>query len=218
MSRNALFHERLYRGDEAMRRVRDSQVTVCGAGALGANITESLARQGFGKLRVIDRDRIEERNLSTQPYFRSDVGAFKAKILANSLYRALGVEVEAIAEGLTQTSVDRCLKGSELVLDTFDNSVSRRLIKDRCEKLGLACLHVGLAADYAEVMWNEAYRVPSEANDDVCDYPLARNLIMLAVGVACEVVVNFVIRVEKKSYTITLADFAVREFVIEQDD
>src|ERR1043165_6385622 len=146
-----------------MRQIREMPVTACGAGALGANITESLARQGFGKLRVIDRDRIEERNLSTQPYFRSDVGAFKAKMLANSLYRALGVEVEAIAEDLTQTSVDRCLKGSELVLDTFDNSVSRRLVKASCERLGLACLHVGLAADYAEVMWNEAYRVPSEA-------------------------------------------------------
>ena len=31
---------------------------------------------------------MEERNLSTQPYYRSDIGAFKAKILANALYRA----------------------------------------------------------------------------------------------------------------------------------
>jgi tRNA A37 threonylcarbamoyladenosine dehydratase len=59
---------------------------VCGAGALGANIAESLARSGFCQLRVIDR--IQDRNLSTQPYYRSDIGAFKAKILANNLYRA----------------------------------------------------------------------------------------------------------------------------------
>jgi len=51
---------------------------------IGAN-TESLARSGFGKLTVVDRDRIEERNLSTLPYDRSDVSAFKAKILANNL-------------------------------------------------------------------------------------------------------------------------------------
>ena len=214
MSRNPLFHERLYRGDGAMRQIREMPVTACGAGALGANITESLARQGFNKLRVIDRDRIEERNLSTQPYFRSDVGAFKAKILANSLYRAVGVEVESVPEELTATNAARLLKGSELVVDTFDNSASRRLVKDSCEKLGLGCLHVGLASDYAEIIWNEYYRVPSDANDDVCDYPLARNLIMLTVSVACEVVVNFVTRGEKKSYTITLADFAVREFGI----
>ena len=215
MNRNALYHERLYRGEELMRRLSDFHVTVCGAGALGANITESLARQGFAKLRVIDRDRIEERNLSTQPYFSSDVGAFKAKILANSLYRALGVAAVAKAEELTAKSVDRLLKGTELVLDTFDNSVSRALVKDYCRKSGVPCLHVGLAADYSEIVWNEIYRVPSDANDDVCDYPLARNLILITVAVACEVVLSFIARAEQQSYTITLADFAVRPLVID---
>jgi tRNA A37 threonylcarbamoyladenosine dehydratase len=49
-----------------MSLIKNLPVTVCGAGALGAN-TESLARSGFGQLTVVDRDRIEERNLSTQP-------------------------------------------------------------------------------------------------------------------------------------------------------
>jgi molybdopterin/thiamine biosynthesis adenylyltransferase len=215
VNRNALYHERLYRGEEVMRRIRDFHVTVCGAGALGANITESLARQGFAKLRVIDRDRIEERNLSTQPYFGSDVGAFKAKIVANSLYRALGIAVEAKAEELTAKNVDRLLKETELVVDTFDNSVSRGMVKDFCMTSGVPCLHVGLAADYAGTIWNEIYRVPSAANDDICDYPLARNLILLAVAVACEVVLSFIARAEQKSYTITLADLAVRPLVID---
>jgi len=215
VSRNALHHERLFRGNDLMRRVRGFHVTICGAGALGANITESLARQGFAKLRVIDRDRIEERNLSTQPYFSSDVGAFKAKILSNSIYRALGIAVEAKAEVLTMKSVDKLLTQTDLVLDTFDNSVSRSLVKDHCAKSGVACLHAGLAADYAEIVWNETYRVPSDANDDVCDYPLARNLVLLAVSVACEAVLKFIARGERQSYTITLADFAVRPLVID---
>src|SRR5918998_6691734 len=95
------YHEQLHRSAEVMRRVREQPVTVCGAGALGANLVESLARTGFARLRVIDRDRVEERNLSTQPYYRSDVGAQKAKILSNSLYRALSVNVESRAEELT---------------------------------------------------------------------------------------------------------------------
>jgi molybdopterin/thiamine biosynthesis adenylyltransferase len=213
MSRNALFHERLYRSDKVMRRIRDARVTVCGAGALGANITEGLARQGCTRLRVIDRDRIEERNLSTQPYFSSDVGAFKARILANSIYRALGVAVEAKTEELTAVSSEALLERSDLVIDAFDNSGSRRLVKGACEKLRLPCLHAGLSPDYAEVIWSEAYRVPSDANDDVCDYPLARNLVMLTVAVACEVLITFVARGERESYTITLSDFAVRRFI-----
>ena len=78
------FHEQLYRSPENMAKIKEFSIAICGAGALGANITENLVRSGFSKIKVIDFDRIEERNLSTQPYYRSDVGAFKAKILANS--------------------------------------------------------------------------------------------------------------------------------------
>lgn len=59
-----------------MAPLKDFPVTVCGAVALEANITENLARSGFSKLVVIDRDRIEERNLFTQPYYKSDIGAY----------------------------------------------------------------------------------------------------------------------------------------------
>ncbi len=45
------FHEQLYRSGEVMLRAREQLVTVCGAGALGANIMEGLARSGFARLR-----------------------------------------------------------------------------------------------------------------------------------------------------------------------
>ena len=37
------YHEQLYRSTELMARLREMRVTVCGAGALGGNIAESLA-------------------------------------------------------------------------------------------------------------------------------------------------------------------------------
>ena len=33
-------------------------ITVCGAGTLGANLTETLARMGFTHLRLIDKDQM----------------------------------------------------------------------------------------------------------------------------------------------------------------
>ena len=208
----AFYHEQLHRTNAVMQRLREFPVTVCGAGALGANITENLARQGFARLKVIDRDRVEERNLSTQPYYRGDIGAFKAKLLANSLYRALGVAVDGRSEELTPANAAKLLQDSALVIDTFDNSVGRQAVKDACDAAGLPCLHAGLASGYAEIIWNEAYRVPSAAQDDVCDYPLARNLVLLAVAVACEVAVGFVADGERRGYTLTLADLAVRPY------
>ncbi|HLO49817.1 MAG TPA: ThiF family adenylyltransferase [Kamptonema sp.] len=209
-----LFHEQLYRSAAVMSLLKKLPVTVCGAGALGANITENLVRSGFENLKVIDRDRIEERNLSTQPYYRSDVGAFKAKILANNLYRALGVKVDAQSKELTAANAATLLTNSGLIVDTFDNSIGRQALKDWCAKTSTPCLHVGLATDYAEIIWNQHYRVPSPANDDVCDYPLARNLVMLTVAVACEVIINFAAAKQQQSFTVTLGDFAIKPLIL----
>jgi molybdopterin/thiamine biosynthesis adenylyltransferase len=169
-----------------------------------------LARAGFGKLKVIDRDRIEERNLSTQPYYRSDIGAFKAKILANNLYRAIGTKVEAEAKELTAMNVAQLLKESQLIVDVFDNSISRQIVKDYADQTGIPCIHAGLSSDYAEVIWNDVYRVPSDVNDDVCDYSLARNLVMLTVAVTCEAIVSFIATNEQRHFTITLKDLTVQ--------
>ena len=209
----AFFHEQLHRTPALMAKLRDFPVTICGAGALGANITENLARSGFSKLRVIDRDRIEERNLSTQPYYRSDVGAYKAKILTNSLYRAMGIAVDGRSQELTSNNIKQLLNESGLVVDCFDNSVARQIVTDYCSNSQIPCLHVGLATDYAEIIWDQIYRVPTPANDDVCDYPLARNLVTLTVAVACEVVTNFVASGQQQSFTVTLADLAIKAFV-----
>ncbi len=206
------FHEQRYRSAAGMAKLENFPVVVCGAGALGANITETLARTGFGKLRVIDFDRVEARNLSTQPYYRTDVGAHKAKMLANALYRAVGVSVEAVTKRLTAANAAPLLGGALLVIDAFDNSSSRQALKDCCAVQNVPCLHVGLTAEYAEAIWNADYRVPSEANDDICDYPLARNLVMLAVAIACEQATRFAIDGAAKSYTLTLKDLCIREF------
>ncbi len=207
---NIFFHEQLYRTDAVMAKLKTYPVTICGAGGLGANLAENLVRSGFGKLKVIDRDRIEERNLSTQPYYRSDIGAFKAKILANNLYRAIGTTVEAETKALTAANAAQLLKDSQLIVDVFDNSPSRQAVKDYAEQTEIPCIHAGLSADYAEVIWNEVYRVPSDVNDDVCDYPLVRNLVMLTVSVACEAIASFIASGEQRNFTITLKDLTVQ--------
>ncbi|KOR35191.1 MULTISPECIES: ThiF family adenylyltransferase [Planktothricoides] len=210
------FHEQIYRTSEVMAKLKTLPVTVCGAGALGANLTESLARSGFSQLKTIDRDRIEERNLSTQPYYRSDIGAFKAKILANSLYRALGVKLEIEAKELTPQNAKQLISKPGLVIDTFDNSISRQAVKDYCTTNNIPCLHLGMASDYAEIIWNQDYRVPSPTNDDICEYPLARNLVTLTVAVACEVIINFTATEKQQSFTVTLGDFAIKPFLAAQ--
>ncbi len=149
--------------------------------------------------------------MNTQIYGLGDVGALKVDALKNQLFRSVEIEIDAISKKLEERSVKKQLKGSDLVIDTFDNSASRQLAQDHCRSENLNCLHVGLFADYCEVIWDEAYRVPGDVEGDVCDYPLARNLVLLAVAIASESVVRFVLQNEKIDRTATLGDFAVRQ-------
>src|SRR5438045_9147787 len=110
-------HERLYRGPEALARLAAVRLTLCGAGALGSHLADNLVRQGFGALRVIDRDRVEEHNVSTQLYGAADVGAWKVEVLRTRLFRATGVEIEAFANDLTERTARGLLKDGSRVLD-----------------------------------------------------------------------------------------------------
>jgi len=207
-------HEQLYRGAESVGRLATSRLTLCGAGALGSHLADNLVRQGFASLRVIDRDRVEEHNVSTQLYGDGDVGARKVEVMRTRLFQATGVEIEAVAKEMTNRNARVLLKDAGLIVDTFDNSTSRRLVQEQARALGVPCFHVGLFADYAEVIWDESYRVPADGPGDVCDYPLARNLVLLAVAVASETLVRFALVGARLNWSATLNDFAVRPFEV----
>lgn len=203
-------HESIYRGGDAIARLGQVSVTLCGAGAVGSLLADNLVRQGIKQMRVIDRDRIEEHNVGTQLYGESDVGGWKVEVLRQRLFRATGVEIDAIRKELTDKTAKSLLQDSGLVIDAFDNSASRQLVQDHCRALKLPCLHVGLHADYGEVIWDAHYRVPKDVEGDVCDYPLARNLIVMTVAVASESFIRQVLTGDRPNFSITLGDFAVR--------
>jgi molybdopterin/thiamine biosynthesis adenylyltransferase len=204
-----LHHEVIYRGKEDIEKLSRARLIVCGAGALGSNLVAHLCRQGFKKMTVLDRDRVEEQNIGTQVYSIDDIGGLKAEILRNLIYREVGEDIEAISKELTAKNASKYLNGFDVVIDSFDNSVSRRVITDVCKETNTPCLHIGVNGDYGELRWNEKYIVPSDAGDDICDYPLARNLILLVTAVAGEVLIRFIVDGNKENYSITLADLSI---------
>src|SRR5207237_6905228 len=124
-------HEAIYRGADSLAKLASWQLTLCGAGALGSQLADNLARQGFQHLRVIDRDRVEEHNVSTQLYGESDVGAWKVEVLRQRLFRATGIEIDAVRKELTDRSARSLLQDGGLVIDAFDNSTARRLVQEQ---------------------------------------------------------------------------------------
>jgi molybdopterin/thiamine biosynthesis adenylyltransferase len=204
-------HEQLYRGGDIVAKLSQLRIVICGVGALGSNLADTLVRQGVTKLRLIDHDRVEQHNIGTQVYALSEIGQFKADALRKLLFRVAGVEAEAVRKELTAANAKSLLKDADLIIDAFDNSASRQLVQDFARSSKVATLHVGLFADFGQVAWDETYRVPKDVAGDVCDYPLARNLIVITTAVAAESIVAFAGAGQRKSWTITLRDLAICE-------
>lgn len=174
----------------------------------GGNLAETLARMGFTRLIVIDRDRVELRNLSSQPYAMGEVGAPKARALAGGLYRAVQARVEARNLELTEVNAVALLAGSALVVDAFDNYVARATVTGAVRTLVLPCLPIGFSGDglYGSVRWDRGYQVPRPSVGDPCDYPLTRPLALCLVALAARSIAEYVHAGAQQSYELTWAD------------
>jgi len=202
-------HEQLQRGPDAMKKLASLKVLICGAGAIGSNLAVNLARMGFSALTVIDKDRVEEHNIGTQVYGVDDIGGRKSECLRNLIHREVGEEIVSVAQELTDKNAAKLLRNQDLIIDAFDNSTSRKLVYEESNRFQYPCLHAGLNGSYGQVQWNNSYIVPSDANDDICDYPLARNLILMVVALASEAVVRYCLGSVQLNLSITLDDLSV---------
>lgn len=205
-------HETLYRGAETLAKLSSLRIVLCGAGAIGSNLADNLARHGAAKLRIIDHDRVEAHNISTQIYGETDVGVWKVEALRNHLFRVCGLEIDAVRKSLDPHNAESLLKTTDLIIDALDNSRSRQIVQDYTRARELPCLHIGLHENYCESIWDEQYRVPSQIpiQADVCDYPLARNLVLLAATIASETILQWIARGQRVNLSGTLRDFGVR--------
>jgi len=204
MTRHFL-HEIRYRPPDAMAVLREFPVTICGAGSLGADLAERLARAGCARLRVIDHGRVAEHNLPTQPWFGDDIGARKATLLARRLRRAHNGSVDPVDSELTAANAACLLAGSGLVLDTFGRHPARQVVAEACRAAAIPCLHAGLVAGSAMVVWNDQF----PAADTQGERPAAGHFALLTACLVAEVAVRFILDARCEAYILTERELAV---------
>jgi molybdopterin/thiamine biosynthesis adenylyltransferase len=207
-----LKHETAYRGKDYQDKLV-KLVTICGVGSLGSLLADNLVRQGFSKIRAIDMDRVEIHNLNTQIWVERDIGSLKVAALKTKVFASMGTEIETIDKELTAANTKQFLKGSALVVDCFDNSKSRQLLQDYCRAQKIPLIHGGMYDAFGECVWDNHYKVPKDGEGDVCDYPLARNLIMIVVAIMAEEILDFFLEnnPRHKNWSITLKDLTIKE-------
>ncbi len=121
-------------GKAGQERIMASRVTLCGVGALGTVLANTLVRAGVGFVRVVDRDFVEPSNLQRQVLFdESDVTGNlpKAEAAATKLRQINStVEVEPVVADINRTNIEGLCDGADLILDGTDNFEVRYLIND----------------------------------------------------------------------------------------
>jgi adenylyltransferase/sulfurtransferase len=134
-------------GKAGQERILASRVTLCGVGALGTVLANTLVRAGVGFVRVVDRDFVEPSNLQRQVLFdESDVtdNLPKAEAAAAKLRRInSSVTVEPVVADIDRTNIEDLCRDADLILDGTDNFEVRYLINDIAVKLGKPWVYGG---------------------------------------------------------------------------
>ncbi len=134
-------------GKAGQERIMGSRVTLCGVGALGTVLANTLVRAGVGHIRVVDRDFVEPSNLQRQVLFdESDVAGNLPKAEAAAAKMRLinsAVEIEAVVADIDRTNIENLCRDADLILDGTDNFEVRYLINDTAIKLGKPWVYGG---------------------------------------------------------------------------
>jgi len=120
-------------GQEGQEKLKRSRVVIAGTGGLGSPIAIYLTAAGIGMIRLIDHDQVALSNLNRQIlHWEEDIGRKKvdsARTKLRNLNRA--VEIEAIAETVTEGNVSKLVNGCDVIVDAMDN-LPTRYILNRC--------------------------------------------------------------------------------------
>ncbi len=128
-------------GPAGQRRLAGSRAVIIGCGALGTVIANTLVRAGVGRVRIVDRDFIEEHNLQRQVLFSEDdikKGLPKA-VAAKRRLRQINssIEIEGIIADVNFTNIESFVDGADIIMDGLDNFETRFLINDASLKHGI---------------------------------------------------------------------------------
>src|SRR5262245_44068188 len=107
-------------GVEGQRQLETSRALVCGCGALGSVVAETLVRAGVGMVRIVDRDFLELNNLQRQVlYDEQDVadGLPKAVAAATKLRRInSSVTVESVVADVTYRNIAELARDVDVIV------------------------------------------------------------------------------------------------------
>lgn len=143
-------------GQTGQENLRRGRVLLCGCGALGSVLANTLVRAGVGFVRLVDRDFLELNNLQRQVlYDEHDVASGLPKAIAarNKLQQINSqVEIEAMVVDVHSQNVLQLASDVHVLIDGTDNFETRYLLNDVSIKQQLPWIYGGCLGATGQTM------------------------------------------------------------------
>jgi molybdopterin/thiamine biosynthesis adenylyltransferase len=151
-------------GPEGQRRIESFSIVFVGAGAVGAAAAAMAARAGVGRMTLVDRDVVEESNLSRQALFDAEDAARvapKATAAARRLREITpSLDVTGRVLDLDPSNAREVLAGHDLIFDGTDNFETRLLVSDAARALAIPSLYAACVGEEGLLAFSQPGRTP----------------------------------------------------------
>lgn len=119
---------------DGQERISNSSAIIIGLGGLGCAVAQYLSASGVGKLILVDDDEVDSSNLQRQVlHYESNIRTKKvlsAKQTINMINSE--VDVETIAQRLSEKQLEDLIKQHDIVVDCCDNLETRNQLNHLC--------------------------------------------------------------------------------------
>ncbi|MED1556924.1 HesA/MoeB/ThiF family protein [Bacillus paramycoides] len=135
---------------EEQEKLKNSRVTVVGAGGVGGITLIQLARMGVGSLHVIDQDIFETSNINRQMLSSvSKLGQQKAAVALEVLQDINpSLQIEITKEFVTEDNALGLLTNTDVIIDATDNLVARVIIHRTAQTLGIPSIWIAVTPPF----------------------------------------------------------------------
>jgi len=180
-------------------------ITIVGVGALGSHFVQ-FARGFPAALKIIDFDRVEQKNVASQFHAKTSVGKGKVLGLQQTVQLLWGMKLTTVPHKLTSENEAQILGGADLIVDCLDNGAARRIVQGFVRKNTIPCVHGALAADaaFGRVVWDESFAIDDEPGEGAptCEDGVHLPFIALASSLLARAVQVFITDGKKIGYQI----------------
>ena len=126
-------------GKDALERIRNKRVLVCGCGGVGSFVAEALCRSGLGHITLLDYDKVEPSNLNRQLMSTKDnIGEIKTEALKSRLEEVSDAQIDTI-----ETFIDENFdlnRDYDYVVDCIDTLTAKFRLVKLCHEKGIPVL------------------------------------------------------------------------------